>query len=67
MTPAVFRLAEVTVAPGSFSFLEAGPASRQSISRAEIETAPFGEGLFRALNRVPGLPSGDGAADTTRR
>ncbi|MGQ0647690.1 MAG: TonB-dependent receptor, partial [Gemmatimonadaceae bacterium] len=58
MTPAAFRLAEVTVAPGSFSLLETGPA-RQTISRTDIETAPFGEDLFRALNRLPGLSSGD--------
>ena len=59
LVAAPFRLAEVTVAPGSFSFLEAGPSTRQSISRAEIETAPFGEDLFRAMNRLPGLSSGD--------
>ncbi len=59
MTPAAFRLAEVTVTPGSFSLLEVGPVGRQTLSRAEIETAPFGEDLFRALNRLPGLSSGD--------
>ncbi len=59
MRPAAFRLAEVTVTPGSFSFLDAGAASRQTRSRAEIEAAPFGEDLFRALNRLPGLASGD--------
>lgn len=59
MTPAAFRLAAVTVTPGSFSLLEVGPVGRQTLSRAEIETAPFGEDLFRSLNRLPGLSSGD--------
>ncbi len=59
MQPAAFRLADVTVVPGSFSFLEAGPVSRQTRSRAQIEEAPFGEDLFRALTRSPGLASGD--------
>jgi hypothetical protein len=59
MPRAVFRLSDVTVTPGSFSFLDAGPAVRQTRSRAEIEAAPFGEDLFRALNRLPGLSSGD--------
>ena len=59
LTPAAFRLSTVTVAPGSFSFLEAGASARQSISRARIEEAPFGEDLFRAMNRLPGLASGD--------
>ena len=54
-----FRLAEVTVAPGSFTFLDAGPAGRQSLTRAQIEAAPFGEDVFRALTRLPGLSSGD--------
>jgi hypothetical protein len=52
-------LAEVTVTPGSFAFLDAGPAMHLTRSRADIETAPFGEDLFRALNRLPGLTSGD--------
>ena len=67
MTPVAFRLAEVTVVPGSFSFLETGPATRQTISRVDIETAPFGEDLFRAMNRVPGLASGDYGAQFSIR
>jgi hypothetical protein len=59
LVPAAFRLAEVTVAPGAFSFMDAGVSARQTLSRADIETAPFGEDLFRALNRLPGLSSGD--------
>ena len=59
MRPAAFQLAQVTVTPGSFSFLGTGPAVVQTRSRAEIEAAPFGEDLFRALNRLPGLSSGD--------
>ena len=59
LQPAPFRLAAVTVTPGSFSFLEAGPASSQVRSRADLEAAPFGEDLFRAMNRLPGLSSGD--------
>ncbi len=59
ISPAPFQLAEVTVTPGSFSILDAGPASRQTLSRAELQGAPFGEDLFRAVNRLPGLASGD--------
>ncbi|MEO8577086.1 MAG: TonB-dependent receptor [Gemmatimonadales bacterium] len=62
MRPAAFQLSEVTVTPGSFSFLDAVPAVRQTMSRAEIQAAPFGEDLFRALSRLPGLSSGDYAA-----
>ncbi len=59
ISPAPFQLAEITVTPGSFSMLDAAPASRQALSRAQLEGAPFGEDLFRAVSRVPGLASGD--------
>jgi hypothetical protein len=67
MQPATFRLADVTVTPGSFSFLNAGPAMRLTLNRAEIEAAPFGEDLFRAMNRLPGLTSGDYSAQFSIR
>ena len=59
LQPSAFRLAGVTVTPGSFAFLDAGPAIRQTMSRTEIESVPFGEDLFRAVSRLPGLASGD--------
>lgn len=67
LTAAVFRLSEVTVVPGSFSFLDAGLASQQTISREAIQSAPFGEDLFRAMHRVPGLTSGDYGAQFSIR
>ncbi len=67
MRSAPFRLADVTVTPGAFSLLDAGPALGQTITRAEIETAPFGEDLFRAMSRVPGLSSGDYGAQFSIR
>ena len=59
LTAIAFRLANVTVAPGSYSLLGATPSVHQTLSREAIETAPFGEDLFRAMNRLPGLTSGD--------
>ena len=67
LTPAAFRLSEVAVAPGSFTFLEAGPASRQTVSRAQMEASPFGEDVFRSMNRLPGLTSGDYGAQFSIR
>ena len=67
MSAAAFQLAEVTVTPGSFSVLDAGPASVQTRSRADIESAPFGEDLFRAVSRLPGLTSGDYGAQFSIR
>ncbi len=59
LVPLPFRLADVSVAPGSFSFLDARPVSTTTLSRTDIQNAPFGEDLFRAMNRLPGLSSGD--------
>ncbi|HEV7388429.1 MAG TPA: TonB-dependent receptor [Gemmatimonadaceae bacterium] len=67
MRPAAFQLANVTVTPGTFSFFDAGPAQRQTITREEIQLAPFGEDLFRAMNRLPGLSSGDYGAQFSIR
>jgi outer membrane cobalamin receptor len=59
LVPTAFRLAAITVAPGSFAFADVAPVARQTITRADIQNAPFGEDLFRAMNRLPGLSSGD--------
>lgn len=67
LIPAAFQLAAITVSPGAFAFADAGPAARQTLTRADIETAPFGEDLFRALTRLPGLSSGDYGASFSIR
>ena len=67
LTPAAFQLAAVTVAPGSFAFADAGPVAHQTMTRTDIQTAPFGEDLFRALSRLPGLSSGDYGASFSIR
>jgi TonB dependent receptor/Carboxypeptidase regulatory-like domain/TonB-dependent Receptor Plug Domain len=67
LTPVPFRLAEQTVTPGSFAFANAGPAIAQTLTRAEIQAAPFGEDVFRAVNRLPGLSSGDYGAQFSIR
>ncbi len=49
--------------PGTFSFMESGASARQTMSREDIESVPqLGEDVFRAVNRLPGLSSGDYAA-----
>jgi len=61
------RLAEVMVAPGSYSFFDTKSTSQQTLSRQQIETAPFGEDLFRAMSRLPGLSSSDYGAQFSIR
>ncbi len=63
MTRVVHELKEITVTPGSFSFMESSSSTQQTMSREDIETVPqFGEDIFRAVNRLPGLSSGDYSA-----
>jgi hypothetical protein len=56
-------LAEVTVTPGSFSFMGQGVGLRQTMTREDVEAVPqIGDDIFRAVNRLPGLASNDYAA-----
>ena len=63
LAPAALPLSALTIAPGSFSFIGRNPAMRQTMSRVDIESVPqFAEDIFRAVNRLPGLSSGDYSA-----
>ena len=68
MSAVVFELGEIVVTPGAFSFMDAGSAGRQTMSGREIESVPqFGEDIFRAVNRFPGLSGGDYSAQFSIR
>ncbi len=57
------RLEEVTVTPGSFSFMGQGTGTRQTMSREDVEAVPqIGDDIFRAVNRLLGLSSNDYSA-----
>jgi hypothetical protein len=56
-------LKKITVTPGTFSFMKTPTSTPQTMSREDIESVPqLGEDVFRAVNRLPGLSSGDYAA-----
>lgn len=60
LSPVMQALKEIAVTPGSFSFMDGAGPSAQIMTRRDIESVPqFGEDLFRAVNRLPGLSSGD--------
>ncbi len=61
LNPAPFRLADIVVTPGHFGVMEAQVApSQQTLTRDDIETIPqFGEDIFRAVKRLPGIAAGD--------
>ena len=61
--PAAVSLSEIVVSPGSYSFIGRSPSPRQTMSRVDIESVlQFAEDIFRAVNRLPGLSSGDYSA-----
>lgn len=56
-------LESVTVTPGAFSFMDTATDTAQTLSREDLQSVPqIGEDLFRAVNRLPGLSSGDYSA-----
>ena len=57
------KLEEITVTPGSFSFMGQGTGTRQTMSREDVQAVPqIGDDIFRAVNRLPGLASNDYSA-----
>jgi hypothetical protein len=63
LVPAAVPLAEITVTPGSFSFMGEGTGTRQTMTREDVQAVPqIGEDIFRAVNRLPGLASNDYSA-----
>jgi hypothetical protein len=53
----------ITVTPGLFSIMGNEPVAKQILSRKVIETRPqFGEDIFRAIRKLPGLTSSDFSA-----
>jgi outer membrane receptor protein involved in Fe transport len=61
LSPAPVALDEVVVTAGTYGILgEEAAAPGVVLTRAEAETAPhMGEDIYRAVNRLPGVSSGD--------
>lgn len=61
-------LHEVVITPGSFDIMREESAARQTLSREDIQSIPqFGEDIYRAVKRLPGIASNDYSARFTVR
>ncbi len=67
LAPETIKLKEVIVTPGQFSIMGQGPAVRQALTQQDLETIPFGEDIYRATTRLPGVSSSDFSAKFTVR
>ena len=61
LTQRTIPLSELVIAPGTFGILdEVSDLALQTLTREQIETFPqLGEDVFRSLQRLPGIASGD--------
>jgi len=68
LAEAVIPLSEIIVTPGHFTIMQNEPAVRQALSREEIQSIPhFGEDIYRAVQRLPGISGNDFSAKFTVR
>ena len=63
LAEAAIPLNEIIVTPGHFTIMQNEPAVRQALSREEIQSIPhFGEDIYRAVQRLPGISGNDYSA-----
>ena len=68
LAEAAIPLNEIIVTPGHFTIMQNEPAVRQALSREEIQSIPhFGEDIYRAVQRLPGIAGNDFTAKFTVR
>ncbi len=60
-------LGEVVVTPGSFGIMQKKPSALQALSKKDIQNMSFGEDIYRAVTRIPGISSGDFSSRFTIR
>ena len=67
LEPVNLRLNEIIVTPGQFAVMGKEPTVRQTLTRQDLQTVPFGEDIYRAITRLPGVSSNDFSAKFTLR
>lgn len=62
LVPEAISIGEVVITPGQFTIMGEGPAVRQTLTERDLQTIPFGEDIYRAITRLPGIASSDFSA-----
>ncbi len=67
LEPTDLQLNEIIVTPGQFAVMGKEPTVRQTLTRQDLQTVPFGEDIYRAITRLPGVTASDFSAKFTIR
>lgn len=67
LKPKALELKEITVTPSQFSIMGSEPTVKQSLTKEDIQTITWGEDIYRAINRLPGISCNDYSARFTVR
>jgi outer membrane receptor for ferrienterochelin and colicin len=68
LTEKPVQLQDVVVTPGHFAIMRQQPAVQQTLTREDIRSIPqFGEDIYRAVQRLPGISGNDYSAKFTMR
>jgi outer membrane receptor for ferrienterochelin and colicin len=67
LKPAALHLKEIVITPGKFAVMGREPIVRQTLTEQNLETIPFGEDIYRAITRLPGVAASEYTAKFTVR
>jgi len=67
LKPQVILLKELVVTPSQFSIMGTGPSITKSLTKEDIQTITWGEDIYRAITRLPGIAGNDFTAKFTVR
>ena len=67
LQPEALQLKNIIVTPGRFSIMGKEPVVRQTLTREDLQTITFGEDIYRAITRLPGVVANDFSAKFTVR
>jgi outer membrane cobalamin receptor len=67
LEPREIQLEEITVTPGLFSVMGKGPTMQQTLTKEDMQNITFGDDVYRALIRLPGVGANDFSAKFTVR